>query len=203
MSLGTLLLHEVVLVFGCVFPNLQHISPIPCAPCAPSPLCFPISIPCFTPCILSPSLLALCGLIPIFSTASAIRAIPTFPVSLPNIPKAVLSRLQPCCHHIPIPALPTDLGLSHLHVLGNVAVRFALPLTPGVASWLCVPFGIPAALEGRSRAKVRAGTGIKSSSGSCQVFGAVGASWSLPMAEAWNEKSFIFQPRPVHDSMIP
>lgn len=119
MSLGTrlLLLHEVAPVFGRVFPNLHHISPVPrapCAPCAPSHLRFPISIPCFTPCILPPSLLALCGLIPIFSTFGSLSCIchqsnMSFPVSLPSIPKAPLHRLEPWFHHIPTPAFPRDL----------------------------------------------------------------------------------------------
>lgn len=129
MGLGTqlLLLCEAVPGSGHVFPHFPP-SRAPCALCASSHLCVPISIPCFSLCILSPSLLALCGLIPVFPAAfgslscichQSNMALPCFSSQCSQ--SSAKQGLEPWSHHIPVPAVPTGLGLSHLHVPGNMA----------------------------------------------------------------------------------
>lgn len=195
MSLGTrlLLLHEVVPVFGCVFPNFHHVSRIPRALCALSHLCFPISTPCFIPCILCPSLSALWGLIPVFSTAfgslSCIchRSNINLPCFSPQCSQSSAEQAQ-----TPVPS-HSNPCLSHRSGIYPISTSQEMwhsescsCFDPIPAPWLwdCL-VGVSAPLGGRIRARVGTGTEIKPSSGSCQADGAVGWGLELPALCPW------------------
>lgn len=223
MSLGTwlLLLHEVAPVFGRVFPNLHHISPVPrapCAPCAPSHLRFPISIPCFTPCVLPPSLLALPWVNPYFLNIwLPLMHLPSeqyepSPFLFPVFPKLRYTGSSP--GPITFPPLPFPqvcrAGIEPSPCPRKCGtVRTALPsfnprlgiLAPCL--WDCL-VGVTAPLGSRIRAKVRTGTEIKPSSGSCRAYRAVGWGLEHPGLCPWQglgmRRALISNPK---QSMIP